>query len=1336
MAPPMLDPNRSVFVSTDFIDQFYPTLIELPVNKPALSNNLRQGKFYPKYIMRFLFSLVLGAHLAFGAVRLQESGEHSCSFQVQVDGFHLLPAPTGNQNRLAISDFWSDARPGYPDLPIRYVFVAVPQGARVDLSWGPGQFQEISDIRLAPVPRLAADPEDGLGKLLYEEDRGAYGSPGFHSSALAELVSVEPLRQLMLARIRISPGQYDPVAKKLRIYKKIEVKVSWDIPGPKGLANADAGYDRVYSALVLNYETARNWVRPALQRPKDGDPFDLSARWFRIPILESGVYVLDHSFLQRSGLDPATIDPRTIKIFNGGSRALPKSHTVPYPDSLIQCAILVTGQEDGRFDPEDVIIFYAQDLSGWHKNTDLTTLQYHNPYCDTNVYWLAWGGLPGLRMATLDGRPQTPGAYVPTSFWDTIHLEQENYNPFNSGEIWYWQRLTRSNTEAVKSYAFALSPLDPVGGEGRLRLSFRAGSEGWHRLRWGLDGQWLRDLRWNGSPASGEVIDTAVIAGAGNRLDIELIKENADTSDEVHFNWCELIYRRGYRAQFRKLSFRVDSVGQERHRVSIVGLNSDSIFIFEISDPQRPRQVIGHQRYPAYLEFEDAWRKGNRYLALAAEALKIPARLEEYQPQRLRASFIDANYLVIVPDELWPQAQRLADLYRDRSDLQPLRLAKLSWIYNEFGFGLRQPAAIRNFLKHIYLASNRTRPNYCLLFGNGNYDYRYLNKSLPNINYIPSYQGDALGIPLGEYRFDANDDWFAHLESLRYPQFAIARLPATSPSEADALMNKIAGYQTSFGPWRARAVFLADDQFTPKTSSEWIHTIDTETLARYYLPRYYDAYKVYGIEYPKVDRTKPGAKADLLKHWSAGSGLVNFTGHGNWWTWGHEEYFRDIDVPYLNNAEKLPFVISASCLISRFDNPKYRCISAALVTKSSGGAIATFGDMREGYSGPNSQLNQELFRAIFNDSLDLGRSVFLAKYRTQSISENNTPYVLLGDPAINLLPRRGAIQWSYLPDTLHGRGRYTLRGKLVSGPGSGQVLVKVFDLARRVDSSGVSYYHQEKVINQGLATVTGDSFVYTFNVPDLYYALPQAGCRISAYAWNANGDAAGVNTDTVWLGGLDTSRANDNQGPAISLWAEGMMLRDGDFVSQNAKLSIRVSDPLGINLNPGTPEGEIRVWLDNEPYRDLSQNFVYDLDSDTSGTAEYAPRLAAGSHLLTVRAYDCFGNYTTLKQSFRVAETNSSLEMIYNYPNPTSGGTWFTFQLPEAADVSIKIFTVSGRNIRNIEARGLRPGYQQIYWDGLDRSGDRLANGVYLYKITMNGQTHQDSQFNKIVIMR
>lgn len=1288
-----------------------------------------------------LLSLPLTGLAANGTI-VEKSGQDACWFTVDVPEPEIRAWDDG-RSRLSLDGFGPEALPGHPALPSKFVFVAVPEGARVTVRSRALEPREFSGIKLTPQPALVSDGPGGVARLDYSEDKDAYARVGYLPPAAAELVAQEPLRQTTVARIRINPVQYDPAGRRLRTFGKIEVKVDWEAPHGTGEPVFDPAFDRALSSMILNYRQAGGWGRkPPQDRPKDGDPFDLSARWFRIPVLKEGIHRLDYDFLTRYGIDPATIDPRTLKLFNGGSRAFPKDFSQPYPDSLTQTAIWVIGEDDGRFDPADAIVFYGQDLAGWGKNSALVTPQFHNPYCDTNIYWLGWGGAAGVRMALVDGQPYDSAAYVPASFLDTAHFESDVYNPFNSGELWYWSSLARTGSEQTKAYSIPFNLSDPAPGSCRVKLAYRAATSGWHRLRWGVNGAYTRDLRWSGTPGSGELGDTSsfAVSTASNRLDLELVKATADSSDGLHFNWFEAAYRRGYQAVGRAISFRVDSTGHQRHRVRLTGLASDSALILDVSDPARPRRIATSRIYQAYAEFEDGWRPGNRYAAAAPEAWLAPAAMAEYGPQHLRTDYLDARYLMVVPDELWQTAQRLAQHHASEPGLQPLKMAKLSWIYNEFGFGLRQPAAIRNFLKHVYLGSDRASPAYCLLFGNGNYDYRHRDRTSPDVNLIPSYQGDALSAPLGEYRFDAHDDWFAHIDSSLYAQFAIARLPAMGLSEAGTMVDKITGYRYSQGGWRNKALLMADDNYYNGAPSlqEWVHTQQTEALSKYTLPGHFDQVKVYGCEYPMASGEKPAAREALRQAWSDGACIVNFIGHGNYFVWGHERYLRGEDVPYLSCGERLPFVATASCGISRFDRINYRCIGSSLVALPGGGAIATFGDMREGSSGDNFTLNQNLYIALFQDSLDLGQSVFTAKYRTQSAASNNRPYVLLGDPGVALASAKIRATLTPSSDTLMGRGRYTIRGR-VEAPGglaSGQVLVRVFDLPKFVDSSGADYYQPGKAVVQGLASVAGDSFSFIFNMPDLYHATPAAGCRVSAYAWGGTREAAGATTDSIWLGGLDTARQNDHAGPAISLWAGGSEIKEGDFVSSSAALAVRMADPLGINIAPGVQEGEVRAWLDNEPYRDLGPYFVYDLDCDSAGQAIFSPRLGQGSHILTVRAYDCFGNYSTLRRSFLVADENSTLSMVYNYPNPTPGGTHFTFQLPVDADVTIKVFTVAGRLIKTIEAPGMGAGYRQVYWDGLDESGDRPANGVYLYRLTMKGVGREDSKYSKIIIMR
>ena len=72
---------------------------------------------------------------------------------------------------------------------------------------------------------------------------------------------------------------------------------------------------------------------------------------------------------------------------------------------------------------------------------------------------------------------------------------------------------------------------------------------------------------------------------------------------------------------------------------------------------------------------------------------------------------------------------------------------------------------------------------------------------------------------------------------------------------------------------------------------------------------------------------------------------------------------------------------------------------------------------------------------------------------------------------------------------------------------------------------------------------------------------------------------------------------------------------------------------------------------------------------------------------------------------------------VMNYPNPFRSATSFTFVSSADAEVKISIYTVAGRLIRVIDGVPVNPGFNRIAWDGLDEDGDRLANGIYFYKI-------------------
>ena len=89
------------------------------------------------------------------------------------------------------------------------------------------------------------------------------------------------------------------------------------------------------------------------------------------------------------GIDPRTVDPRTIKIYNNGGKVLPEGLANPRPSDLVENAILVVGQDDGKFDDSDYILFYGRGNDFWDYDTANHIIKrYYHPYSNQNYYWI------------------------------------------------------------------------------------------------------------------------------------------------------------------------------------------------------------------------------------------------------------------------------------------------------------------------------------------------------------------------------------------------------------------------------------------------------------------------------------------------------------------------------------------------------------------------------------------------------------------------------------------------------------------------------------------------------------------------------------------------------------------------------------------------------------------------------------------------------------------------------------------------------------------------------------------------------------------------------------
>ena len=217
------------------------------------------------------------------------------------------------------------------------------------------------------------------------------------------------------------------------------------------------------------------------------------------------------------------------------------------------------------------------------------------------------------------------------------------------------------------------------------------------------------------------------------------------------------------------------------------------------------------------------------------------------------------------------------------------------------------------------------------------------------------------------------------------------------------------------------------------------------------------------------------------------------------------------------------------------------------------------------------------------------------------------------------------------------------------------------------------------------------------------------------------------------------SIAKDNMNPLMDVTFDGRHITDGEIVSPKPEILIKLKDEnknLALNdtsmftLYLKTPTSTTPIALDP---RSSEFSFVpadeTKIEHDNEAKLFYRPNFVEdGTYELSVQGRDRSANVAgtnDYKIQFKV-DTRPAISNILNYPNPFSTSTQFIFTvtgIDPPTDLKIQILTVSGKVVKEITAEELgdihigvnRTTYK---WDGTDMYGDRLANGLYFYRVT------------------
>jgi len=1242
--------------------------------------------------------------------------------------------------------------PGTPDLPVRVVPLRLGSlSNRVEIL--EATFADTFNVVPAPVPTLKDGGDSPVP--VFSPDAAAYRRAGFVPAAPATLERVGTSRGTVFGNLVFSPLLYDASAKTLRKYNKILVRVT-----ATGSAPVSAGPDPLTRGIGINDRggTLTGPSRPLVRtRKAGGGPASSVLRdgaWLKLSIPGEGIVRITGQYLRDAGV-PSTVDPRTIRVFGNGGAELPASPGSPVPDDLTEVRRIVTdGGTPGALDAGDEVIFYAAAARGWTYDPSTRRMSHFiNRYWETSYVFLTYGGAAGIDIPTSGTAP--PADFTSPTVEGKLFREDEKENILSSGMKWLGQSF---NPGDRITYAHPLPGLVP-GSTVRYRISVGARAAAPSAFTFTDHGT---DVGTGVALAStlvgsyfytqitGATVDRSVTAGWSDGQSLFGLRFTSQSpAGTGYLDWYEIFYDRATTAHGDEFSFYAPDTGAVI-AYSVNGFSGTAVRAFDVTDP------AGVTLYPAVVRSDtclirvEAASGGRRHVVIVGQGGYLaPSAYVPVPNQDLRGDPSTAEYIIVAPPAFLGAARRLKE-YRERPGANALasKVVNTEEIYNEFGGGIPSPVAIRNYLKYEF-ETQSPPPSYVLLFGDGDYDYRRLSVAGPE--WVPPWETEESYMPLETY---TSDDVFAIFDASERVSLSMGRLTAQSVREAESMVDKIIEYESGSqkDPWKLRVTFVADDGLAGIGEDDGFTHLRHAENVESVLPELFEKEKIYLFEYPTeittAGRRKPAVNKAIRDAIARGSFVLNYSGHGNPRLWAHEAVFvREDDIPLISNPGKYFILVAATCNYSNFDAINDQSGAELLVAREGVGAIATFSATRVVFALQNQGLNYALFSYLFDQDSSGGmvtRRLGDAIYRTKQvrIGTNDRKYFLLGDPAlIPAFPQRVVVVDSVndKPATqvvdLYALGRSSIDASLAPDtlPGSftGSARVSVYDADRLVTitnpTAGTYVYRANgNLLFRGDATVTADRLSADFIVPkDISYGTENG--RISVYLWNAFQDGAGA-TRNIRIAGTDSTAPPDATGPAMEIYLDSRNFRPGDPVSASPTLIVDLSDSSGVNTSGAGIGHRLEAWLDDQPgSADLSDYYRSNPDTYREGVITYplgflvsGGSLTPGSHRVKVRAWDTYNNSSTGETVFSVGSGDGlSLTKVYNYPNPFRQSTWFTFEHNQTSllDVEVRIYTVAGRVVNSLTTHGVGDRLVKLPWDGRDRDGDEVANGVYLYKV-------------------
>ncbi|KPJ61661.1 MAG: hypothetical protein AMJ46_00865 [Latescibacteria bacterium DG_63] len=1314
------------------------------------------------------FSATALAGLGAG-IELVESDGSGVTLRVEIDSFSVEAVT--HQGRtfhlVEVPGFLMTEEEGLPQLPYTSALVGVPFGKEARLSVVTSETEVRPDLVPVPVPRaFIAEGEFPTPALEFTIDESFYGGTTAYPVQAAVLARPSTLRHQKVVSVHLFPFKFDPTSRELLYSRELVVRVDFvEARGPErmnleAVPSFELYSEGLYQGLLINYEEARKWrMKPRSELEEVGFPVTQATNEYKIAIDSTGLYRVSYSDIPAlNGSYPLG----QVRLFE---RSYEEGDPSPFKETDVPIDMFDL-DSNGYFDGSDYFVFYGLSFRDRFPD-DLFEAR-----CSfDNVYWLTVDGAPGLSMIERSSwrsgvSPQFAESFVHTDkheedriymavppredmdyyFWEdaTVYEAEEPFSIFAPDSTKPWR--LRARYQGFLSYLHAVTII-VENSRGQASTLFNRA----------IFGPTFPSFKAEITLDTGFTIPDSLLASGANTF--RYIGEHSIAGifypvSGAYFDWFEISYYKRYVPLNGELTFSSGELSGEVE-FSIEGFPAEEIFLYDVTDSLNPERLtieawqITLESDGYHLAFRDSvGALPGRYAAVSESVPRPVPGVELDSPSSLAVSGASKDYFIISYDDFFPLLDPLVT--QREAQGHDVELARLSDVFDEFNGGRRSSRAVKRYMKYAF--NSWGTPLFLLLVGDASEDYKGLAER-SDTDYLPTHLilSPVVG-SLGK-ELVGSDQWYVTaLDGIEddYPDMYVGRLPVGSSEELSSLLGKTIAYET-FSPeesFRARGIFVADDSYSAadytndcyrvgegvfeNISLEAKQLIDDSPAVpgfaaeTFFLSAYLDTVpsspKPSCVPLADMQQfTRTHVTPELLAQLSSGMLFVNYQGHGSRNVLTHEQLFASYwtspnDVPSVNNYAR-PFVFTAfACHVGDFDNAiegaHDDCLAEQLLLASNRGAIASFSSDAFENLPPNTRgdMNLAIFDAFFafppTEDLRgkrgarwiLGEILTSAKIRFLAGDYLNKhlvrTYALLGDPGLRMdaLPPQMLVS---VNDSSYVSGEYLYTSSAddslrISAYISDEVAVNESSIwiEESGDEGRGTIPQNEYVVTVLADTVAGASREFHVYFPTV---LRAASYDVDLHATDVN------SRETVFELRADLR---------VSFSSGGQPITQGDFVPATLTVEALVSSPVVLSSDDvlllvdslGVVSSKEQVDQAGRRWR---------LIADVS--------LGDGEHVLAVQVA---GTPPSVRAVTVNVASGFAVQNIFCYPSPFSEVTSFNYDLTGSpVRVLIELFTVSGRKMEEIEGT-VRVGYNSVIWEGRDSEGHRVANGLYLYKVT------------------